>query len=192
MFGGFGQELEVLVPREFILDDGSFTVISEDEARRAPPNHVFELWVPRDKVELVASALREHGFRDERLTVPLGERLSLTLKVTDLWEVHVRIFDDGSIVPEVEVSREYIEHLGPIRAPVIYDVYLLYRRVYPKLHLRYRPANKFVVKVLNHYKLLLKPPTTRTPWIPVVAGVAGFAVGLLVGLAITRDLGKVQ
>ncbi len=182
------RELEILIPRDVELDDGTRIMVSEDEARRTAPEHVFELWVPRERIEDVVSELRRQGFEDAWLSVSFGEKYSLRLKIFEPWEVHVRIFDDGSMVSEIEISREYIEHLTSVRLPVLYDVYYFYRRAYPSLHIRYRPVNRWVKQVYSHYKFVMTPPTTGTPWIPILTGIVGFAFGALLGYVIAREL----
>lgn len=187
----FNPEIEVLLPRDILLDDGSRIIVPKEEIEKTAPEHVFELWVPEDKVDEIAKELRKHGFKDVTLSRSFGEKYSLSLEIFEPWELHVRIFDDGRIISEIEVSRKYIEHITGIRLPVIYDVYLMYRQVYPRLHIRYRPANRWIVKVFSNYKFILKPPVTRTPWIPVVlVGIVGVTIGILIGFIITRKLSK--
>jgi len=103
--------------------------------------------------------------------------------LSDVWELHLRLYSDGFIEAEVEVRREYIEHLASRRLNVVYDAFEYYRGVYDKLHLWYVPAGKWIIKVIDHLNVKLREPGTLTPWKPIVLGVV--ATGLFV-YALTR------
>ena len=47
----------------------------------------------------------------------------------------MRLYSDGFIDAEVEVRREYMEHLAPRRLNVVYEAFEYYRDVCDKLHL---------------------------------------------------------
>lgn len=56
-------------------------------------------------------------------------------KVLDkVWELHVRLYDDGFIYSEGEARRKYLENLSDRRLNVVYEAYEYYRGVYDKLH----------------------------------------------------------
>ena len=143
-------------------------------------------------MEQIVSILKHVGFRDEPLSVNFGEKYSLTRKIYSPWEIRVRIFDNGRIVPEIEISREYLEHLTTdIRAPAVYELRNIIckhdENICAKLRIRHRPSNKFVTKTLSYYKITLRPPAMLTPWKPiVVAAIATFAIGLFVNWLLHR------
>jgi len=84
----------------------------------------------------------------------------------------VRLYDDGFIDAEVEVRREYVEHLTtPRRLNVVYEAYEYYRGVYDRLHIWYVPKRRWVVKIFDHFHVKLREPNTLTPWKPVVLGI---------------------
>ncbi len=86
----------------------------------------------------------------------IGDGLSLKLKKP--WEMHVRLFsntkDSISIQGEVEISRDYLQHLFSQRTAVIYEIETILKR----------NGIKYVNKVLDEYKIKLV-----TPDIPVFA-----------------------
>ena len=43
--------------------------------------------------------------------------------LSDVWELHLRLYSDGFIEAEVEVRREYLEHLAPRRLNVVYEAF---------------------------------------------------------------------
>jgi len=54
----------------------------------------------------------QRGFRDIPLQVwKPGQVFGLVMPLDDVYEVHVRGYQDGTLDAEIEVSREYLEHL---------------------------------------------------------------------------------
>lgn len=96
----------------------------------------------------------------------LGNGLSLKLKKP--WEMHVRMTElkKGLIAihAEVEVSRDYLQHLFCQRTPVIYEI----EEMLKKHNIDYKIWNerirKYVHTVFDNYKIKLS-----TPNIPVFA-----------------------
>ncbi len=156
------MELEILFPREIVLDDGSRIVVSEDGLRRAPPDHVLELWVPEERIESVVSELSRQGFAFTKLDA--RERAHLVLDLADDWELHVRIYDGGRIASEIAHRSVHIYD----RAPAIYEVFHFYERAYDKLHVRHRPTGRWVKDVLSHHVVVLtSPDLLHRIWTPV-------------------------
>ena len=87
-----------------------------------------------------------------------------------MWELHLRLYDDGFIDAEIEVRREYLEHLNR-RLNVVYEAFEFYRDLYGKLHVLYVPSGEWIVKIIDHFHIKLREPDTLTPWKPIVIGI---------------------
>ena len=116
-------------------------------------------WLQRAK-----GALIQEGFSHTILqTVKSGQVFGLIKKLDKVWEMHVRGFDDRRLEAEIEVSRDYLEHLD--------DSYR-------------RDATPELGRILDDYQIIyqsagspqrevmLYPPKQLTPWKPVVAIIA--------------------
>ena len=96
----------------------------------------------------------------------IGHGLSLKLKKP--WEMHVRLVklknELIAIHAEVEVSRDYLQHLFGQRTPVIYEI----ENMMKKYQIEYKVWNnrikKYVQTVFDNYKIKL-----TTPHLPVFA-----------------------
>jgi len=126
-----------------------------------------------DRVEVLADLkqvkqiLRKEGFEDTLLqVVKPGQVFGLVKKLDHPWEMHVRGFEDGHLEAEIEISRDYLEHLDD----------------------RYRTsAAEKLGEILSNYgipyeiksdgsgvNLKLETPETLTPWKPIA-----LVIGLL-------------
>jgi hypothetical protein len=96
----------------------------------------------------------------------LGQGLSLKLKKP--WEMHVRLVElkKGLIAihAEVEVSRDYLQHLFCQRTPVIYEIESLMKKHQIDYQIWSNRIRKYVKTVFDSYKIKL-----NTPNIPVLA-----------------------
>jgi len=160
-----------VIPRRFILESGDVVVLTaRDVEEKLTRDTVFRLWVP--DVDAVHEYLTsKQGFETATPSTYKGEKYSLRKVLSDIWELHLWLYSDGFIEAEVEVRREYLEHLTPRRLNVVYEAFEYYRGVYDKLHLWYVPAGKWVVKVIDHLNVKLREPDTLTPWKPIVLGI---------------------
>lgn len=165
-----------VIPRRFVLESGDVvTLTARDVEERLVRETVFRLWVP--DIEAVHKYLTtEQGFEVAAPSLHKGERYGLRKVLSDVWELHLRLYSDGFIDAEVGVRREYLEHLTPRRLNVVYEPFEYYRGVYDKLHIWYSPAGEWVVRVIDHLNVKLREPSTLTPWKPVVIGIV--AAGL--------------
>ena len=175
-----------VIPRKFVLDSGDVVVLTARDVEEVlVRDTLFRLWVP--DVEAVYRYLVDvQGFEPATPSIRKGEKYSLRKVLSSVWELHVRLYDDGFIDAEVEVRREYVEHLTtPRRLNVVYEAYEYYRGVYDRLHIWYVPKRRWVVKIFDHFHVKLREPDTLTPWKPVVLGiiVAGLFVYALSRLA---------
>jgi len=166
-------QYETYLPRTVRLEDGSIITVSGEEAIQG----AFSLYIPPVHLDELARHLTSKGFEAAGVSLGKGEKYNLRIVVQEPWELHVRIYGSGLVEGEVEVKREYIEHLSPWRSSVIYEVFQFYQDFYPTLHILYKPKGLYVVRVIDHYRVELKPPESLTLWKPIVIG--GVLIGVL-------------
>ena len=96
----------------------------------------------------------------------IGNGFSLKLKKP--WEMHVRLVDMKkgliAIQAEVEVSRDYLQHLFCQSTPVIYEMESLLKKHQIDYKIWNNRIKKYVNSVFDNYKIKL-----ATPNIPVFA-----------------------
>ncbi|MGC9175355.1 MAG: hypothetical protein ACP5GO_05870 [Thermoprotei archaeon] len=178
--------LATYLPRQVVYFDGT--------SNKLPSKYVLtegnlRLFVPKGKIEDVVRALNHSGFENVSLEFYKGEKYSLSLKLHNIWELHVRIYEDGFMDAHFEVSREYFEHLQYESVPAIYEVYTYYMSMYSKLHIFDNKAKKWIKEVKNYYFIKLRPPASLTEWKPIV--IAGIFVIATVAYALLQpDKGK--
>jgi len=96
----------------------------------------------------------------------IGNGLSLKLKKP--WELHLRMLEMKkgliAIQAEVEVSRDYLQHLFCQRTPVIYEIEEMMKKYQIDYKIWNERIKKYVHTVFDSYKIKLS-----TPNIPVFA-----------------------
>jgi hypothetical protein len=116
-------------------------------------------------LQTVKGVLIQEGFSDTILQVKEpGQVFGLVKRLDKVWEMHVRGFNDGRLKAEIEVARDFFEHLNN-----------KYRR----------DATPELLQILDAYQVpyefegnlpqvavTLDPPQQLTPWKPVVVIVA--------------------
>ena len=112
-------------------------------------------------LKVVEEILRKEGFEDTILqTWKPGQVFGLVKKLNFPWEMHVRGFEDGHLEAEIEVSRDYLEHLDDrYRRSAGHELSLLL-------------SKHRIPHTLEHsgnVKLELESPKTLTPWKPFAA-----------------------
>ncbi len=92
----------------------------------------------------------------------------LNLKLKKPWEMHVRMVDLKKgligIHAEVEVSRDYLQHLFSQRTPVVYEIEEILKKYQIEYHFWHDNIKKNVKKIFDNYKVKLS-----TPSLPVFA-----------------------
>lgn len=90
------------------------------------------------------------------------------LKLKKPWEMHVRLVDLKKgligIHAEVEVSRDYLQHLFSQRTPVVYEVADILKRYHVDYSIWHNRIRKNVRTITENYKIKL-----ATPSLPVFA-----------------------
>lgn len=172
---------ETYIPRSFTLDNGEHVELEASEIEEKMSSEpLFLLYIPPDRINDLREALKSRGFYEPVLHVSKGEVYSLVKRLREPWELHVRVYEGGFMEAEVEVSREYVEHLGPYRVYVVYEAFSYYSHVYDKLHVLYKPSRAWVISVKEHFRVRVRPPKLLTPWKPIVASAAAAtALGML-------------
>ena len=153
-------------PKTISFLDGLKGMINIENSSNVEQLHVV---VKKNSSELFRMFLQE-GFSkvkfEHKQPFQIGNGLSLKLKKP--WELHVRLVELKkelvAIHAEVEVSRDYLQHLFGQRTPVIYEI----ENMLKKYEIDYRVWNnrikKYVNTVFDNYKIKLV-----TPNLPVFA-----------------------
>ncbi|MDH3278003.1 MAG: hypothetical protein OEL77_06905 [Nitrosopumilus sp.] len=92
----------------------------------------------------------------------------LNLKLKKPWEMHVRMVDLKKgligIHAEVEVSRDYLQHLFSQRTPVVYEIEEILKKYQIDYNIWHDKIKKNVQIIFDNYKVKL-----ATPSLPVFA-----------------------
>ena len=124
----------------------------------------------------VKGALTQEGFRDTSFqTIKPGQVFGLVRKLNEVWEMHVRGFVDGRLESEIEVSRDYIEHLNDNHRR---DATPELRQILDTHHIPYHFPG-----IRSQMESILSLPRQVTPWKPVLVAILG-----LLGLFILATL----
>jgi len=176
---------ETYIPARFVLDDGTEEFVSasvvEERLSREP---LFLLYVPPQSISSVVSALRGRGFVEE--PGGGGELYSLVRRLEDQWELRLRIFSDGFIEAVLGVEKSFADELGDIRLFVVYEPFGYYSQTYDRLHIFYKPREKWLVKVLGHLFVRIRPPRILAPWRTVTASYEALTVAGPILYALSR------
>jgi len=119
----------------------------------------------------------------------IGNGLSLKLKKP--WEMHVRLVDMKkglvSIQAEVEVSRDYLQHLFCQGTPVIYEIESLLKKHQIDYKIWNDKIKKYVQTVIDSYKIKMATPNIPVfAWKPMV-----FVIGTVGSLYLWKYLNTI-
>ncbi len=125
----------------------------------------------KEWLERVKGVLIQEGFHDTKLqTIKQGQVFGLVKKVDGIWEMHVRGFKDGRLEAEIEISRDYFEHLDDKYRR---DATLELTQILDAYQIPYQTEG-----TLPHMEVTLNPPEKLTPWKPIAA-IAGVVILLI-------------
>ena len=153
-------------PKTISLFDGFMEKVSADSK-----NGVEQLTiVVKKNVDELMKIFSKEGFTkvkfEHKKPFQLGNGFSLKLKKP--WEMHVRLVDMKkgliAIQAEVEVSRDYLQHLFCQNTPVIYEIEELLKKHQIDYKIWNNRIKKYVHTIFDNYKIKLS-----TPNIPVFA-----------------------
>jgi len=153
-------------PKTVSHGDGKDNKIHVDKKTGVEELHL----IVKESAEKMRKILFNEGFTtvkfEHKQPLQIGDGLSLKLKKP--WEMHVRLFSNTknsiSIQGEVEISRDYLQHLFSQRTAVIYEIEEILKKNGIKYDVLNKRISKYVHKVLDEYKIKLV-----TPDIPVFA-----------------------
>jgi hypothetical protein len=135
---------------------------------------IGRIWTPY--LDRAKEALIKEGFRDTPLQVwKPGQVFGLVKPLDDVNEVHVRGYQDGTLDAEIEVSREYLEHL--VYGSYPYDHYFM------EILKRHNIPHKVVKPIESAQKP--PKPATLIPWKPLLLIAA--VVGVIAFIASTSS-----
>ena len=153
-------------PKTVLLGNGDDDKIHVDKMTGVEELHL----IVKESAEKMRKILFNEGFTtvkfEHKQPSQIGNGLSLKLKKP--WEMHVRLFTNTkesiSIQGEVEISRDYLQHLFSQRTAVIYEIETILKKNGIKYDILNKRISKYIHKVLDEYKIKL-----TTPDIPVFA-----------------------
>lgn len=131
--------------------------------------------VVRKNVDELLKIFSKEGFThvkfEHKQPFQIGNGLSLKLKKP--WEMHVRLLDMKkgliAIHAEVEVSRDYLQHLFSQRTPVFYEIEALLKKHQIEYKIWNEKIKKYVNAIFDNYKVqLLTPKIPVFAWKPMV------------------------
>ncbi len=170
-------------PKTVFLHDGKREKISVDK------KGVEQLTiVVRNSVDELLKIFSHEGFThvkfEHKQPLQIGHGLSLKLKKP--WEMHVRLLEMKkglvAIQAEVEVSRDYLQHLFCQRTPVFYEVEMLLKKHQIEYKIWNERIKKYVQTVFDNYKIQLKTPSFPVfAWKPMV-----FVIGTIGSLYLIK------
>ena len=126
--------------------------------------------IVKDNIEKIQRIFAQEGARkvkfEHKQPFQIGDGLSLKLKKP--WEMHIRLFDIKkgmvAIQAEVEISRDYLQHLFCQRTPVIYEIESILKKYEIEYEVWNNRISKYVHTIFENYKIKIS-----TPDIPVFA-----------------------
>ncbi len=168
------MEYTTYIPKAFYTEAGKKYILNSLNLNEISKKPLFENWVPEEKVNDIKNYLIKTGFTKPEIAIPEGEIFGLSKLIDNMWELHIRVFNQGIVQSHIEINRKYFQHLGNTRIFTAYEAYNFYKGAFSKLYLKYVPENTFIKNVTGNFKISLPAPSGLTPWKPVIA-VAGIA-----------------
>ncbi|ADN49737.1 hypothetical protein [Vulcanisaeta distributa] len=160
---------DVYLPWLVRLEDGTKYRVPLSTIMMGSQKHVFIIKIPPHSVHDAALGLMSRGFKPTMLSINRGELYSLAMRVYGPWELHARIFSDGVIEAEAEISRDYLQHLVGPRFNVVYEVYDALRHFVTDKRICIKPMGKCISDIIENVKIELRAPRALIPWKPIMA-----------------------
>ncbi len=174
------MEYRTKYPKTISFIDGVRDMIKVDSKTGVEQLHV----VVKKSINDIMKILSNEGFTkvkfEHKQPSQVGDGLSLKLRKP--WELHVRIVElkKGllAIHGEVEVSRDYLQHLFCQRTPVIYEIEELLKKYQVDYKIWNSRFRKYVKTIFDNYKVKLSTPNIPVfawkPMLFVIATVGSF------------------
>lgn len=180
------SEFLTIYPKEFDLVKGIQDFIKKEEIEL---DHL-SLMVKMKRDEII-NALISEGFKkvkfENKKPTQIGSGFSKMLKKP--WELHVRLLEIQkgliAIQAEVEISRQYIQHIRSVRAPVIYEIESILKKHKIEYQIWNDKVREYITNIIdNHHIKLKSPKIPPMPWIMMVS--IGITLATLYGLKFLR------
>lgn len=126
--------------------------------------------VVRKSFEEMLKIFKQEGFTKVKFEHKQPGQIGngLNLKMRKPWEIHVRMVDLKrgliGIHAEVEVSRDYLQHLFSQRTPVVYEIASIMKKYQVEYNVWHGRIRKDVSSIIDNYRIKL-----ATPSLPVLA-----------------------
>lgn len=131
---------------------------------------------------LFAEGFKKVKFENKKPT-QIGNGFSKKLK--NPWEMHLRLLDlqQGliAIKAEVEISRRYIQHIGSVRAPVVYEIESILKKHKIEYDIWNEKLRDYITHIVDNHQIKLQGPRLRAmPWRHMI--IAGSALAIVYAL----------
>ena len=167
-------------PKTISFLDGLKHRIDVDNKEGVEQLHI----VVKKSFEELMRIFTEEGFTkvkfEHKQPGQIGNGLNLKLKKP--WEMHIRMVDLKKgligIHAEVEVSRDYLQHLFSQRTPVVYEVEEILKKYQIEYNIWHDKIKKNIHAIVDNYRVKLATPSLPVfawkPMLFVIGTIAAF------------------
>lgn len=162
-------------PKTVSFLDGVKELVHVDGKKGVEQLHI----VVKNSVDELMKVFTKEGFTKVKFEhkQPFQVGNGFSLRLSKPWEMHVRMVElkKGLIAihAEVEVSRDYLQHLFCQRTPVIYEIEELLKKHKIDYQIWNSRIKKYVRTVFDNYKIKLSTPNIPVfAWKPMVFVIA--------------------
>jgi len=174
------MEYQTKYPKTISFLDGLKHKIDVDSKDGVEQLHI----VVKKSFEELTKIFAAEGFTKVKLEHKQPNQIGngLNLKLKKPWEMHVRMVDLKKgligIHAEVEVSRDYLQHLFSQRTPVVYEVEVILKKYQVEYSVWHDKIKKNVSTIIDNYKVKLATPSIPVfAWKPML-----FVIGTIMAL----------
>ncbi len=171
-----GNTYVVYLPWLVRLEDGTRYRVPISTIMRGSRRNIFIIRIPPYRVRDAAMGLINRGFKPVILAMDKGELYSLSMRISRPWELHVRIFSDGIIESEIEICRDYLQHLIGPRFNVVYEVYDILRHFVKERRVCIKSMGMCIDEVIENIGIELEAPRALIPWKPIAVMASSMAL----------------
>jgi hypothetical protein len=172
------SEFSTLYPRRINLLQGISNLIKREEVEL---DHLF-LMVKIRKDEIVNTLMSE-GFKMEKFEHKKPSQIGsvFSKKLKRPWEMHVRLLDFNQgligIHAEVEISRNYFQHIKSVRVPVVYEIESILKKHRIEYRLWHSFIKDYITNIVDDHQIELKSPKIPAlPWIGMLGFISSIAI----------------
>ncbi len=171
-------EFSTFYPRRMNLLQGIQNLIKREEVEL---DHLF-LMVKIKKDEIVNTLVSE-GFKmvkfEHKKPAQIGSGFSKKLKKP--WEMHVRLVDFNQgligIHAEVEISRNYFQHIKSVRVPVVYEIETILKKHRIEYQLWHSMVKDYITNIIDDHQIKIKTPKIPAlPWLGMLGFITTIAI----------------